>query len=584
MDNPKTKPVKALIDQAVVWIPFLLGFWLIILRPLGPNLSLMPGDLGDTRFNNYLLEHFFRWILGLDKNYWNAAFFYPFPNTIAFSDNLLGTAPFYALFRATRLDRETAFQAWYMLGFLMNYTACVYVLQRLKLKPLAVAIAGFFFTYGLPILAQETHAQLLYRFGIPLACALLWQFFQEPGLKKLVGLAFWCVWQFFAGVYIGIFLVMLLAVMAVLLPLFSVQSWAQKNTDPWYRRAFKAVWQWITAWPLKLNQAGSETTLPGRLATLVILAGLGASLAALLGPYYNVTHVYGFSRSWNDVLLMLPKPQSYFIADQSPIWQAASGFIADFTARREHQLFPGGVIILILLVGISLRVPTQYRRLAFLNLSAVAILVAVTLTIHGFSLYHFLWYLPGLKSIRAVTRIELVLMWPLGVFAGYVIDALLQRQRLWLNAIIYLAGGLLLLESVFYNHTTTSKADAQARLANLRSQLATAPAATAVPEAALPADPILFVARPQWDPWYAPEIDAMLVAQDLGWPTLNGYSGNFPPGFQFADSCSRLPNQIKAYMAFTRLSDASSYLDIIKRVVPIGFKDCDPNWWSKMPN
>jgi hypothetical protein len=580
MDNPKTKPFKALINQAVVWIPFLIGFWLIVLRPLGLNLKLMPGDLGDTRFNNYLLEHFFRWILGLDKNYWNATFFYPFPNTIAFSDNLLGTAPFYALFRVTGLDRETSFQAWYILGFLLNYTACIYVLQRLKFKPLAIAMAGFFFTFGLPILAQETHAQLLYRFGVPLACTLLWQFYEEPGLKKLVGLAFWFVWQFLAGVYVGIFLVMLLAVMAFLLPLFSSQSWAQKTTGPWFKRPFQAVWQWITAWPLKLKQAWFKSAIPGRLTTLVILAGLGASLAALLGPYYNVTRVYGFSRSWNDVLLMLPKPQSYLIADHSSIWQAASSFIADFTARREHQLFPGGVIILIVLVGISLRVPTQHRRLAFLNLSAVAILVAVTLTINGFSLYHFLWYLPGIKSIRAVTRIELVLMWPLGVFAGYGMDTLLQRQRHWLNVIIYLAAGLLLLESAFYNHTTTSKADAQARLSSLRSQLASAVSAPA----AVPADPILFVARPQWDPWYAPEIDAMLVAQDLGWPTLNGYSGNFPPGFQFADSCTRLPNQIKAYMAFTGLSDTSSYLNIIKRVVPIGFKDCNPNWWSKMPN
>jgi hypothetical protein len=561
MNPPKTKTLTSLIDQAIVWLPLLLGLWLVVLRPLGPNLAQLPGDLGDTRFNNYLLEHFFRWILGLDKNYWNAVFFYPYP-------------------RAIRLDRETSFQAWYILGYCLNYAASIYVLRRLRLRPLAAAVAAFFFTFGLPILAQETHAQLIYRFGIPLACWLLWQFYQEPAFNKLVWLVFWCVWQFFAGVYVGLFLIMLLVVMAVLLPLFEPGLESQKLQNAWTKRVYQLVLRWIVAWPVKLKEAWKKSSRPGRLVTLAVLAGLGASLAALLWPYYHVTHLYGFSRSWADVLLMLPKPQSYFIADNSPIWQAVSNIFANFIARREHQLFPGGAIILLILAGLLLRLPSPHRRLAFLCLSAVTLLVALTLAINGVSLYHILWYLPGMKSIRAVTRIELVLMWPMGVFAGYVVDGLLQQKRMWLKGMLYLAAGLLLLESTFYTHTTTSKADAQARLSSLRDQI------TAV-EAKEPfnsTEPILFVARPQWDPWYAPEIDAMLVAQDMGWPTLNGYSGNFPPGYQFADSCIRLPNQIKAYLSFSHRLNEPAYLELIKRVVPIGFKDCDPGWWTRMPN
>jgi hypothetical protein len=36
-------------------------------------------------------------------------------------------------------------------------------------------------------------------------------------------------------------------------------------------------------------------------------------------------------------------------------------------------------------------------------------------------------------------------------------------------------------------------------------------------------------------------------------------------------------------MDFTGISNLSYYLEIIKRVIPVGFEDCDPAWWYKMP-
>ncbi len=178
--------LRRLIDQAPVWILLILGLWLVILRPLGPNLALIPGDLGDTRFNNYILEHFFRWVTGLTRDYWNVPFFFPFQQVTAFSDNLLGSAPFYALFRSIGLNKETAFQSWYILGYMLNFTVASYVLWRLKFKPLAVGTGAFFFAFGLPLLAQENHPQLLYRFCIPLAAFSLWRFYQAP--RPLAGL------------------------------------------------------------------------------------------------------------------------------------------------------------------------------------------------------------------------------------------------------------------------------------------------------------------------------------------------------------------------------------------------------------
>jgi hypothetical protein len=249
------KRFRPLLGQTLIWLLFAFCFLLIEKKMFGFNLMLIPGDLGDARFNNYILEHFFRWLLGLDKSYWTASFFYPYSNNIAFSDNLLGSAPFYVLLRLIGLDRETAFQGWYIVGFFLNFAAAAFVLSRLKLKSLAVGMGAFFFTFGLPLLAQETHAQLLYRFCVPLTCFWLWKISQEPRLGKWIALVLGVVWQFYLSIYLGIFLTLLLIVMAILIPFFThVQS----------------IGGALFYWPNKLILAWQQSSSLARISTLLV--------------------------------------------------------------------------------------------------------------------------------------------------------------------------------------------------------------------------------------------------------------------------------------------------------------------------
>ena len=133
IDRSSTPRPSKPIDLIIVFVFFILGMWLIVLRPLGLHLQLVPGDLGDARFNNYILEHFFRFISGATKDYWNAPFFFPYQQTTAFSDTLLGSAPIYVLFRLIGLGRVSAFQGWYILAFVLDFTSASFILRRLKL-------------------------------------------------------------------------------------------------------------------------------------------------------------------------------------------------------------------------------------------------------------------------------------------------------------------------------------------------------------------------------------------------------------------------------------------------------------------
>jgi hypothetical protein len=320
--------------------------------------------------------------------------------------------------------------------------------------------------------------------------------------------------------------------------------------------------------------------LPGwyaeKLFAVLSITLLGLGLWAIIQPYYQTTRIYGFSRSWDEVSSLLPRLQSYLLADRSQLWGSISSLFSNLPLPHEHQLFPGLAAVLLILAGIIMRFHTQNTRLVWLHFSAALALIALTLQVSGHSLYWFIWRLPGLNSLRAITRIILVIMWPLSLFMAWVADGFIQRfrqQRRWTLMGVYLIAGLLVAESVFYTHSTYDKTIALARLESLRQHiLVTAPQ-----------DPILFVARDQQEAFWARELDAMLLAQQLGWPTLNGYSGNDPPGYQPADSCKQLPARIENYMKFAGISSSTFYLDMIKRVVPIGFTDCNPAWWIDMP-
>jgi hypothetical protein len=549
------KNVKSSLREIFNWLEILaifgISLWLIVIRPLGPNLSRLPGDLGDSRFNNYILEHDFRWITGQDSSLWNAPFSYPYPLTLTFSDNHFGSMLIYDFSRWSGLDRESALQSWYIISFLLNFVAVAYVLKKLKLKPLAIGIGAFFFTFGLPVLAQEGHVQLAYRFCIPLACLALWQFSQRPHFKQLVLLLLWWVWQFFLSIYLGFFLSLLLASVVVILPL---------TQD-------KPLNGYFHYWPRLFIQAWKSLKLKVGIVYLFLTISLLGALVYLLQTYATASKIYGFTRSWDEVIQMLPRIQSYFIADQSKLWKPFTFLSAGITSYRwEHQLFVGISVFLLLALGIVWRFKSPYRKLAFLFLGAAGVLVLLTLNVGGFSLYKLIWYLPGANSIRAITRIILVLMWPIAFFIAIELDALLNisNKKGGYSAIVLIFLALIVTESIFFNHITYSKKDSVTRLQTLREQLPTN----------LPKDPVLFVWNPENNPWYLSELDAMMLSQNLGWPVLNGYSGNLPQGYGPTKYCDQAAVRIIRYMNFAKITDQSIYKNLISRVVSIGPADC----------
>ena len=188
------------------------------------KLDADPGDLGDARFNMYVLEHGHRWLMRLDQSFWSAPFFYPAQNVIAYSDNHLGSFLFYSLFRILGASRETAFQLWAITIFSLNYFVTYAVVRRQKFSPFGAITCAYLFTFSMIMAAQIGHIQLAPRFMVPVAFWTTARFLETGKANELHMLLAACACQVYLGIYIGYFLVLSLIPFFVLMILLRKQQ------------------------------------------------------------------------------------------------------------------------------------------------------------------------------------------------------------------------------------------------------------------------------------------------------------------------------------------------------------------------
>ena len=170
-------------------------------------------DPGDTLLNGYILEHSWRWLTQPDYvgTYWSPAFFHPQPLALAYSENLLGTAPLYWLLRLS-CPPMLAYQLWMMLVTALTYVSFAAVLRRFGVGHLLAALGGFVFAFGLPRVTQIGHQQLLPHLFAPWAVLAAWRFMQRPTIGSFAGLLAASFAQLLASMYLGWFLLLGLAV------------------------------------------------------------------------------------------------------------------------------------------------------------------------------------------------------------------------------------------------------------------------------------------------------------------------------------------------------------------------------------
>ncbi len=531
-----------LMAFAVFFLFFAAGPWLQM-----SGLRNMPGDVGDARLNNYFLENIYQFLSGNSESLWHLGFFSPFPFVGGFSDNLLGASPLYLFFRSVDIQADTSFQLWYLGSYLANFCAAFYALGRLKLSSFGACIGAVIFTFALPVTAHSGHAQLSYRFGVPLAVAMFILFLQNRRWVYLLAAAGWTVWQFYCSIYIGFFLSLLLMAVGGTFLVFCLGI----RVDHW--RGFLS----------DISGDCRAASFPSRVAALVSVALLAGALVLLFYPYWQVTQLYDFERSPEEIATMLPTPQSYFLSDISMLWKSNSALFADLLMRHEHQMFAGALALALAAMGFVVGIKSAASHFVLLLGGGLIVLVILTLSVYGVTVWSIFWGLPLFSSIRAVTRMDLVLLFPLGYLAGVSADYLENfRGRFSAVALPFLVVALLV-EFSFVTAPTSTKSEWRERIHRKSATL---------PEE-LPPQAILFWAQEDGPP-FAEELDAMWIALQRGRPTMNGYTGNYPPGYsyKFGKDPGEIANRANAYAFFRYPENPLAGLSELKgRIMALGF-------------
>jgi hypothetical protein len=491
----------------------LAGLYFFVFNVIGFDFNYYPGDLGDGRFNMYVLEHAFKFLIGRENSLWDAPFMFPEKNIITYSDNLIGTAPLFAIFRILGTDRELSFQCWFIVVSCLNYLCGFIFFNTVFKNPFAACLGAFVFAFSMALQSQMSHAQTFPRFAIPLAFLMVFNFLKE--LKPLYfGLAILAlVYQFYCAIYLGFLLTFPLAISIFFVLLF---KWNEVKN-----RIKKTSWLFKMFAVIILN-------------ILVLLP--------LMLPYYERSKTTGLN-SYENIFNTLPTFGSYFFSQKgSLLWDFMSTYLIEkLQSFWEHQLFTGATAT-ICLIGFLVIVFLRYRKVNDNNSKFIKVIFLTSLLtflffirINNFSFYVLLFKIPGFASLRCLTRIINVQLLFYAFSVAFVFS-LIWQQKIKLRAILFILFFMMLaVDNYFFSEKIyrKEKAIAQNREKILIKKLKNLPKNTVV----------------SYEPQQVEnsivdyQIDAMLAAQTLDLICLNGYSSTSPPNYgnywEHPDSLSR---------------------------------------------
>lgn len=489
---------RRILESAIAVVLLIVGLYQVPIAIFGADFGYIPGDLGDARFNNYILEHGYQWMTGNRPNgFWNAEFMYPLQNVIAYSDNLLGAMPFYAIFRKFGCDREYSFQLWIMAVMTLNFICAYYALNRWSRNRLLAASGAYIYAFSIILLGNIYNVQTLPRFAVPLVIYWSWKYFREGGFKYLVLLALGIIYQFYCGMYLGFLLVysMIFLVLAYLIV---------------YRD-----WSIFT----RFTSRNNLIQLGGVVVVSVLL------MLPLIGPYYTISKGMP-ERFYADIVETVPRIQSYFFsAGQAKMWTILSQHGTSIgNLWYCHFLWVGALpwIAILLLPVVFIKLDKSDASKKLLQFLALTLFLSIIfcLQIGNFSLYQLMFKLPGFSSMRSMNRIINTEILFFVLILVMVAKVFLSDPRLkfiaFLLPVLVICDNLIKADEVVHYNIADSKKEILAVKEQIQDCWKPQYKAVAYMPASLKDNPI------------QTHLHTMLACQELNIPCVNAYTGHQP--------------------------------------------------------
>lgn len=372
-------------------------------------LALRPGATMAAPFGDPLLN---AWILGWDADrlrhglagLWNAPPFFPYPDTLAYSEHLLGIAvplaPIYWLTGNAVLVYNVAL----ILSFALAGAGMYLLARDLTGRRDAAILAALAFMWCPYRAPQVTHLQVLCNGWMPIALWALHRWFATGSRRALAGFAAAFVLQGLSNGYFLFFLAVPVAIVAL------VEIWRHRH------RLVRHL----------LHLA----------AAAIVIAACIAPVAAV---YLRVKEEQGLSRTRGDAVQFGATASDYLrVSHQPRLWSRVLP-----RGGPEKELFPGLIVVLLAAcvvlpasraAGPHGVLPPRAGLPLYLGIGVVAFVLSLgpEPAIFGRQWptgpYDWLAALvPGLQGLRVPARFASVVYVALGVLAAYGASRVLAR-------------------------------------------------------------------------------------------------------------------------------------------------------------
>jgi len=512
-------------DTAFWFAPILawiLGATIFFRQQTSSGFDLISGNFGDARLIIYINEHWFRVFSGL-ADFRSPSQFYPLEGTLGYSDAFFLYQVFYSPLRFFGVDQFLAFQLTLVGLTAIGFASFFTLLRRVFNVPLYLAVVGaLIFAFSNMNFLKIGHPQHLTIEFIPLL--VLFGFEAVKSIAEaprraclfsgLMGAGLALV--FFTSYYIGWFFVL---ASLILVPVLLV---------------------------LNRSDAIAMAKAHG-LRVGVCLLVFAASFLIFLTPFlvtYLPVFLEGRKRSFADNLQFAGWISDVInVGAGNVLWGSVVENIPGYPVERlpnsEAQLATTPLLMIAMVVGTvfvvrhGMKHPVgqgfQVRLILALTITSL-VLQVVPLQAGGYSLWWAVYkFVPGASAIRVPYRLQIMNGLIVTLTVVLILNYWYRVQRMQdvpKRAGVALTGFVAVLAVEQINVEPTAFISRAQELAFLDK----VPAVDAQCRVFYVAD-----SNPTDRPFFAYQIDAMLISHRVGIPTINGYSGWEPDNWALRD-------------------------------------------------
>ncbi|MGP8124151.1 MAG: hypothetical protein ACLP8B_26985 [Xanthobacteraceae bacterium] len=503
----RLRAVGAVSWPAAIWIAAAAVFFRDFLLS---RFDSIAGDSGDARLDIFVRENFYRFLRGAAE-FASPPMFYPVKDTLGYSDGYLLDSLVYVPLRMLGTDPFWSFEAVCIALSLVGFISFNVLVVRYggARQPLA-AISAVLFSFSNALFYKIGHPQLLEVNVTPIVAILVFEAARRNGerLSRIAvpGFLGGCILAllFSTGYYVACFFTLILALTLAANLMISNGVRLQGYLAP-----LRAYWR----------------------TGVVFLVGFAVGIIPFVRMYAPILAEHP-GRPFSEYLFYAPYLSDIVnVSHFNLVWGSTlNALIArDHLVMGEVALAVTPIVLTTYLVCIfhvwrgRLLAAPQDRGLRTLILGSfvtLAVLWTTTVRVDGFSLFWLEWHLiPGASAIRTGGRFLIIASVVVTAVVAICLARLLDSPALpgrkfaiWALVLLCVAEQV----NVKTNHNLS-----RARQIAFLESISRPPTGCRS----------FLLATDASKPKIEQQVDAMLIAQRAGVPTLNGYSGWIPTGW-----------------------------------------------------